>query len=136
MTEIDAGQLELGKPTKRSGIAVIAEEPGSTEDRVAFLEAKVQMLMDTIGSPQREERPQSAEGLNVDGLPLGISLIGTSQKSGISVMTVHADGYYLGLNRYDSLSAAAEEASGVRRSGWTFWKLPDGRTVKEAFGRI
>jgi hypothetical protein len=42
-------------------------------------------------------------------------------------------GFYVGITRYDSLSAAAEGVSGVRRSGWTFWRLPDGKTVKEAF---
>ena len=43
------------------------------------------------------------------------------------------DGYYIDNVKYYSLSAAAEAVSGVRRSGWTFWKLVDGTTVKEAF---
>lgn len=132
---IVAEQVALGRPIKRSGIVTIAEEPESLEDKVAFLEAKVQMLIETMREPRKIEPSGVRVGYNFDGIPLGISLIGTSQKSGISVMTVHSDGYYLGLNRYDSLSAAAEEASGVRRSGWMFWKLPDGRTVKEACGR-
>ena len=133
MTDVE--HVALGRPVKRSGTVIIADEPENLEDKLAFLEAKVQMLMDIMCEPRREEHPEVAEGLNFDGIPLGINLIGTSQRSGISVMTVHPDGYYLGFNRHDSLSSAAEEASGVRRSGWTFWKLADGRTVKEAFGR-
>jgi len=46
---------------------------------------------------------------------------------------VAADGFYVGATRYDSLSAAAEGVSGVRRSGWTFWRMPDDRTVKEVY---
>ncbi|RLI56702.1 MAG: hypothetical protein DRO87_07760, partial [Candidatus Thorarchaeota archaeon] len=45
------------------------------------------------------------------------------------------EGFRVGDQIYKSLSAAAEAVSGVRRSGWTFWKLPDGRTAKEAFGK-
>ena len=51
------------------------------------------------------------------------------------VLSIKHDRYYIGTTGYDSLSSAAEAASGVRRSGWTFWKMPDGRTVKEAYGK-
>jgi hypothetical protein len=73
---------------------------------------------------------------NRDGIPLGTTLVGTSMRGGVQYLTVRADGYYIGNSRYDSLSAAAEFSSGIRRSGWTFWKTFNGLTVKEAFGKI
>jgi len=47
--------------------------------------------------------------------------------------TVADGGFKVGNRTYNSLSQAAEGISGVRRSGWTFWRLPDGRTVKEVY---
>jgi hypothetical protein len=48
-------------------------------------------------------------------------------------MEVEIDGYRIGNFKYASLSAAAEVVSGVRRSGWVFWKLPSGETLKELY---
>ena len=73
--------------------------------------------------------------INKDDLPVGLSLTGTSMRGGFQVLDIKEDGYYIGPYRYDSLSSAAEAVSGVRRSGWTFWRLSDGRTIKEAFGK-
>jgi len=65
-------------------------------------------------------------------IPEGTELMGTTH--GVPYFLVAKSGkFYIGTREYLSLSAAAEGISGVRRSGWTFWKLPDGRTVKEAF---
>jgi hypothetical protein len=65
-------------------------------------------------------------------IPEGITLHGTT--NGLSYFCkVKSDGFYVGEKHYDSLSAAAEGISGTRRSGWTFWKLSDGRTVKEVY---
>jgi hypothetical protein len=74
-------------------------------------------------------------GLNKDGIPVAMPLFGESTKGGKSFLTVHQDRYKIGDKEYDSLSAAAEAVSGVRRSGWTFWKTPEGKSVKEAFGQ-
>lgn len=65
-------------------------------------------------------------------IPEGTVLYGSTH--GLNYFLQVKDGaFWVGDKRYDSLSAAAEAVSGVRRSGWTFWKLPDGRTVKEVF---
>jgi len=65
-------------------------------------------------------------------IPEGTVLYGTTK--GLNYFLQVKDGaFWIGDKRYESLSAAAEAVSGVRRSGWTFWKLPDGKTVKEVF---
>jgi len=65
-------------------------------------------------------------------IPEGTVLYGSTR--GLNYFLQVKDGaFWIGDKKYDSLSAAAEAVSGVRRSGWTFWKLPDGRTVKEVF---
>ena len=72
---------------------------------------------------------------NKDGLPLNTVYIGQTKKVEAPILlTVEADGSYkIGQMTYKSLSAAAEAVSGVRRSGWTFWKTFEGKTLKEAF---
>ena len=63
-------------------------------------------------------------------LPEGTVLHGTTK--GLSFfLQVRDSGFWVNNMKYDSLSAAAEGISGVRRSGWTFWKFPDGKNVKE-----
>ena len=77
---------------------------------------------------------QAPEGLNKDNLPIGLVCYGVTEKSQFPFcLTVEKDSYLIGGMKMESLSAAAEAVSGVRRSGWTFWRLPDGRNLKEAF---
>jgi hypothetical protein len=65
-------------------------------------------------------------------IPEGTVLIGTTK--GLSYfLQVKEGGFFVGAEKYESLSAAAEGVSGVRRSGWTFWKLSDGRSIKEVY---
>lgn len=74
------------------------------------------------------------ENANKDGIPIGTVCIGATEKSPfLFYLTVEADGYVVGSQKFASLSAAAEAVSLVRRSGWTFWKLVNGTTLKEAF---
>ena len=128
-------KIPLGK--KRNS-KVITAEPTSIEERMSALEMQVNQLaeaMNSIANAITKKKYRDVDkNKNEDGIPIGISLIGESRKGGIQMMTVNSDGYYIGITKYDSLSAAAQDASGVRRSGWTYWKLMDGRTVKEAFG--
>jgi len=53
------------------------------------------------------------------------------------ICTVGQDGrYYVNDFPYDSLSsAAAGVGAPQRKSGWRFWKMLDGRPVKEVFKR-
>jgi hypothetical protein len=127
-----------------TGVAMVAA-PSTIEERVSILQKQVEELtkaFHVVNSLRiKDKRQQDAYkesplvNANKDGIPIGISLLGSSTRGGIHVLTIKIDGYYIGITKYESLSAAAESVSGVRRSGWTYWKLPDGRTVKEAFGK-
>jgi hypothetical protein len=137
-------KIALGTAVASSGVAIVGE-PVSIEEQISVLQRQVKELMSafhTVNSLRIKDKRQQAEydnpGLanaNKDGIPIGTSLVGTSVKGGIHVLTVAMDAYYIGITKFDSLSAAAEAASGIRRSGWTFWKMSDGRTIKEVFGK-
>ena len=131
--------LALGKAPTRSGVAKVIR-PRSVEDRLTAIENMLAMLATNIAS--NEDKPvknlNAYEGLpmNRDGIPLNMSLIGNS-KFGARILFVAEDAYYLGDVPYNSLSAAAEAASGIiRKSGWVYWKLPNGRSLKEAFKSV
>lgn len=131
--------IALGKAPVKSGIAK-AIKPRSVEDRLAALENMLASIIEihskniqTIDKPDENLDAYNNTPRNKDGIPLYISLIG-STKFGPRILYVAEDGYYLGNVPYASLSAAAEAASGIiRKSGWIFWKLPDGRSLKKAF---
>jgi hypothetical protein len=137
-------KIALGAVMSGSGTAIVSE-PITLEEKVSALQRQVEDLIKTfhiVNSARVKDKRQQEiydnpgfANANKDGIPIGLSLMGTSIKGGIHVLTVNADGYYIGITKYDSLSAAAEVVSGVRRSGWTYWKLLDGRTIKEAFGK-
>jgi len=117
------------------------KEPASLEERVAVLEEKLDLILKMLtvnGIHERVEvtiddlgEVEPAE-VNEDGIPIGINLVGFSKGNAV-VLVVKEDAYYIGHKPYKSLSAAATEIRGSRVSGWVFWKLPDGRTVKEVF---
>lgn len=123
----------------------VASAPQSLEEKVEMLSQQVAQLTKAFHAVNsvrmKDKRKQEmyehfpATTANKDGIPEGITLLGQSHRGGVHVLMVNNDGYYIGIRKFDSLSAAAEASSGVRRSGWTYWKLPDGRSVKEAFGK-
>lgn len=105
----------------------------SVDERLAILEDQINYMSKAISAFTNDNKSKP-EGANKDGVPIGTVAIGETEKSQFKFyLTALADGYQVGTQKYDSLSAAAEAVSKVRRSGWTFWKLPDGRTLKEAY---
>ena len=133
-------------------VEVVKEGPLSSEDRLAALEKQMFHITnahDSLFSMVKE----MSDKLNMEAqkaieatiekkkanleIPEGTVLYGTSkgqsERQLSYFLSVKNGAFYVGVTRYDSLSAAAEGVSGVRRSGWTFWKLPDGKSVKEAF---
>jgi len=132
-------KIELGK-TCGVGTGIVSA-PTTVKEQVTLLEERVASLtriFNTISSDLvKKTRHQDIHNVytNKDGIPIDISLLGQSMRGGIHVLSVKQDKYYIGTSGYDSLSAAAEAASGIRRSGWVFWKTPDGRTVKEVYGK-
>ena len=131
--------IALGKVPVKSGMAK-AIKPRTVEDRLAALENMLASIIEinskniqTIDKPDENLNAYNNMPRNRDGIPLYISLLG-STRFGPRILYVAEDGYYLGNVSYLSLSAAAEAASGIiRKSGWVFWKLPDGRSLKKAF---
>jgi hypothetical protein len=123
----------------------IMKKPVSLAEEVKMLKSQVEELTKAFNNVCRIRLKESRQhqvyaklpttGPTRPVIPPGTAFYGDSYKNGPAILLVRGDGYYIGQNKYESLSAAAEVASGVRRSGWTFWKLPDGRTAKEAFGK-
>jgi len=128
-------------------VEIVKEGPLSSEDRIAALEKQmfhitnahdslfsmVKEMNDKLTASQQKDISATIEKKKSDlEIPEGTVLHGKTK--GLSYFLNVRDGaFYVGVTRYDSLSAAAEGVSDVRRSGWTFWKLPDGKSVREAF---
>lgn len=133
--------IALGQAPDK-GIGVVVDDPQTVECRIALLEEKLDAMTKAFLTARRalrkdtqyeEQQALDDNIINKDGIPTNICLVGTSQ--GVPyIMSIDAKGRYVVAGAiYNSLSAAAEDVSGVRRSGWTFWKLMDGRTVKEVY---
>ena len=84
---------------------------------------------------KKSKKVKTKDISNKDGIPLNSSFIGYTKNSNYPfILIIDAHGKYkIGEKVFNSLSASAEFVSGVRRSGWTFWKLFDGRTLKEVY---
>ena len=89
----------------------------------------------SIRENKKNEGLPNNKNLNIDGLPIGMECWGYSEKSMFLVfMKVEEKSYKIGNKEYNSLSAAAEAVSGIRRSGWIFWKVGvNGKNLKELF---
>jgi hypothetical protein len=141
---MDKKKISLGSAFQKSGVASIKKSL-STEDRLKILERQLHaltILFNTVIKNKKEEHNAYTEAVidsmpkNNDGVPLYTVAYGHTQMAEAPfILTVNEDGYYVGNTLYHSLSAAAEAVSGVRRSGWTFWRLHDGRSLKEMFKR-
>lgn len=134
--------VPLGKPLPVRGVAE-SVEPTTIEEKFAILQYQIDQLAEQVNAVSRQRYEDSRtrtnagqeNGKNKDGLEFGTTLLGYSKRGGMHVLDVCPDGYYIGARKFDSLSAAAEAASGMRRSGWVYWTYPDGRTVKEVLGK-
>ncbi len=132
-------------------VAVVQAHPGplSTDQRLSDQQLQLTQLarsLDSLSRMVKEMRDDYRRGEDdrLNGiiednkkakkmeLPEGTELHGKTK--GINFFcVVRNGGFYVGTTRYDSLSAAALGVSGVRRSGWMFWKLSSGKTVKEMY---
>lgn len=133
-------------------VAEVEREPVTVGDRLVYLEQSIKqhtISLDSLytivkevqnGTERREhveEIDKAIEANKSDNkIPVGTRLKGTTKGTPFWCI-VKSDGFYIGITRYDSLSAAAQGVSGVRRSGWTFWKFDngqnEGRSVKEVY---
>lgn len=104
------------------------------EEQMRHMQRVIMRLKKTHVGNHMEQPAPVAGFINKDGIPVGTTCFGATEKSPfLYYLTVETDGYVVGSRKFASLSAAAEVVSLVRRSGWTFWKLLDGRSLKEAY---
>jgi hypothetical protein len=135
---MDKSQAALGAPIAAT-CATMAPTDLGPADRILLLEEQMKHMQRILMRMKKKAIDAAlpvpgVENPNKDGIPIGTLCIGATEKSHfLFYLTVEADGYAIGSQKFASLSAAAEAASQVRRSGWTFWKLLDGRTLKEAY---
>ena len=131
-------KIALGDHTEKVGTGIVSR-PADIHEQVAVLKDQVEIMTRAIRfiteSRMNDRSCQVAHNMNMDGIPIGISLVGISTGEDVHVLVVADDGYYTNQLRFDSLSAAAEAVDSDAKDGWTFWRLSDGRTVKEAFGK-
>lgn len=130
------------------GVELVEAErrkPESMDEKIAFLQEQmanaismldnlflmVKELREKVDKDKDKAVTEVVKAKKSDSvLPEGTVLHGTTQ--GLSFfLQIRDGGFWVNNIKYDSLSAAAEGVSGVRRSGWTFWKFPDGKSVKE-----
>jgi len=128
---------------KQKNIAVKAN-PINTQEEIEDLRFKLEAITEMFYALKKrfskkgksEKNIEKAEEVfNNDGIPLNSSFIGFTRNSSFPfILIVDENGTYkVGSKKFKSLSASAKFVSGVRRSGWTFWKLFDGRTLKEVY---
>jgi len=138
---MDKSRAALGSAPAPAISTCLAVDPAnlSEADRILMLEEQMRHMQRVILRLKKtpKDAPLAVPALdntNKDGIPVGTVCLGATEKSPfLYYLTVEADGYVVGSHNFASLSAAAEAVSLVRRSGWTFWKLVDGTTLKEAY---
>jgi hypothetical protein len=141
---MDKQAAALGSSVAGGVGTCLAVDPAhlSPDERILVLEEQMRHMQRVIMRLRKEQGGTAAKAhpglptadMNKDGLPIGTVCMGATEKSPfLYYLTVEPDSYRVGSTHFESLSAAAEAVSLVRRSGWAFWKLLDGRTLKEAF---
>jgi hypothetical protein len=123
------GEAALGVGLKEKCAIGIIVQPVSLEERLGTLTKRVDELTKSFNAMHSSVVKSSHIPANI---PPGTLLFGKSGKKE-AILVVTETGFFIGQTRYNSLSAAAKIVSGIRRSGWTFWKTANGETAKEAF---
>lgn len=101
------------------------------ERRVILLEQHLKKVLKLLETKESEDSKT-----NNDNLPIGMVLKGESKGKDYT-LEVLDKGYLCSTGEITTtLSAAAEAASGNRRSGWAFWKDMQGIPIGEITGRF
>lgn len=147
----DTKCVALGEEGPSVETVEVAVPPQSLDERVSSVEQRINQIalsLDSIHSIMKRLRDkanarkdyaiaQSIEKVKSDmKIPEGTVLIGITR--GVPYYCEVKNGaFYVGITQYSTLSAAAEGVSGVRRSGWTFWKMSggkhNGKSMKDIF---
>lgn len=122
-------EATLGIEFEEKRAISITAKPITLEERLETLTKRVNELTKSFNAMHSSV----VKGNHVPAtIPPGTLLFGKSGKKE-AILVVTENGFFIGETRYNSLSAAAGIVSGIRRSGWTFWKTANGKTAKEAF---
>jgi len=139
--------VALGEEGPEAEAAEVGLPPANDHERIEALEQQLNQITLSLDSLFRtlkkirevvegkkdfavKEKIEQVKSQNK--IPEGTVLNGVTR--GVPYyLEVKEGGFFVGVTKYETLSAAAEGVSKVRRSGWSFWRLPDGRTVKEVF---
>jgi hypothetical protein len=127
---MEKGEAALGVGLKEKRAVGIIVQPVSLEERLGTLTKRVDELTKSFNAVHSSVVKNSHIPANI---PPGTLLFGKSGKKE-AILVVTETGFFIGQTRYNSLSAAAKIVSGIRRSGWAFWKTANGETAKKAFG--
>ena len=147
----DAKYVALGDEGPEMEVVEVVPRPQNMEERVSSMEARMNQIalsLDSIHSVIKQLRDRAnirkdhaisekIEKTKSDmKIPEGIVLVGVTR--GVPYYCEVKNGaFYVGVTKYTTLSAAAQGISGVRRSGWAFWKISggkhNGKSVKEIF---
>jgi len=143
--------VALGEEGPEVEMVELGPQPQTQEEKINTMENRINQLalsIDSLHSIIKKLRDRASarkdyaisekiEKTKSDmKIPEGTVLVGLTRNVPY-YCEVKNGAFYIGITRYPTLSAAAEGVSGVRRSGWTFWKLSggkhNGKTVKEIF---
>ena len=122
-------EIALGAESKGRHIVIAEPQPTTLEERIETLTGRVDELTKSFNAMHSSV---IKDNHTPTVIPPGTLLFGKCGKKE-AILVVTENGFFIGETRYNSLSAAAKIVSGVRRSGWTFWKTANGRTAKEVF---
>ena len=122
-------EAALGVESEEKRAISIVVQPITPEEQLETLTKRVDELTKSFNAMHSSVIKNSHTPANI---PPGTLLFGKSGKKE-AILVVTETGFFIGQTRYNSLSAAAKIVSGIRRSGWSFWKTANGRTAKEAF---
>jgi hypothetical protein len=130
--ESDLAAAAAGDDEVMSVTATIIPSPQyALERRVILLEQQIESL-----TRQLEAMSDNKSSLNKDNLPIGMVLKGESKGESHN-LEILEEGYLCSTGEIvATLSAAAEEVSGNRRSGWAFWTDGQGTPIGEITGRF
>jgi len=110
---------------------IIPSPQYALERRAILLEQQLESVIRQLEAASNNETT-----LNSDNLPIGMVLKGES-KGKSHKLEVLEEGYLCSTGEIvATLSAAAEEVSGNRRSGWKFWTDGQGTPIGEITGRF
>lgn len=130
--KIESSLAAQSDDTVMSVTATIVPAPqDALERRVILLEQQLEDMARKL-----EDKQENKVTLNKDNLPIGMVLKGES-KGETHKLEILEEGYLCSSGEVvATLSAAAEEVSGNRRSGWAFWTDGRGTPIGEITGRF